>query len=84
MPDIAKTAIDSEEECFVVETKKSKKTKKAKYEKGYYKGTEPYFITLWLTINYNGVNIIPNKKCMTERKRKRIQTDNGLVGPTRK
>ena len=37
MPDIAKTTLDSEEECYVVE-KKSKKAKKAKYERGYYKG----------------------------------------------
>ena len=38
MPDIAQTTIDSEEECFVVEKKKKKKAKKAKYERGYYKG----------------------------------------------
>ena len=39
MPDIAQAAIDSEEECFIVE-KSKKKSKKAKYEKGYYKGNQ--------------------------------------------
>ena len=38
MPDLAQAAIDSGEECFVVEKKSKKKVKKAKYERGYYKG----------------------------------------------
>jgi len=37
MPDLAQAAIDSGEECFVVEKKSKKKVKKAKYERGYYK-----------------------------------------------
>ena len=39
MPDLAQAAIDSEEECFIIEKKKkAKKAKTAKYERGYYKG----------------------------------------------